>query len=138
MPKHEFSTEQPLRSETAGYVKKPSLKNKMHCVVFMVDASKLSSYPTGLSTTFQQLRQHITDLVREFKGQTDTIGRAGELLCMPISSIIPVKNYCSELDVDMNTDVLLLSAVDHILQYVDLYYEDNKPTVLEYNIDVDM
>ncbi|XP_055795298.1 urokinase plasminogen activator surface receptor-like [Salvelinus fontinalis] len=34
-----FSLEQPV-----GYVKKPSLKDKVHCVVFVVDASKVSSY----------------------------------------------------------------------------------------------
>ncbi|XP_041745602.2 interferon-induced protein 44-like isoform X2 [Coregonus clupeaformis] len=59
---HKFSPERPVRSETVGYVKKPSLKDKVHCVVFVVDASKVSSYTKGLGTTFQQLREHISDL----------------------------------------------------------------------------
>lgn len=53
--------------------------------------------------------------------------RAGALLGMSTSYIVPVKNYSSELDVDLNTDVLLLSAVDHILQYANLYFQDNAP-----------
>lgn len=45
-----------------GYVKRPSLKDKIHCVAFVVDASKILNYPKGLTTTFQQLREHISDL----------------------------------------------------------------------------
>lgn len=52
------------------------------------------------------------------------IVNAGALLGMAPSCIVPVKNYSSELDVDVNTDVLLLGAVDHILQYADLYFLD--------------
>lgn len=55
------------------------------------------------------------------------MGKAAALLGMSTSYIVPVKNYSSELDVDVNTDVLLLSAVDHILQYADLYFQDSTP-----------
>lgn len=51
--------------------------------------------------------------------------KAATLLGMSTSYIVPVKNYYHELNVDLNTDVLLLSAVDHILQYCDLYFQDN-------------
>ncbi|XP_067452675.1 interferon-induced protein 44 isoform X3 [Thunnus thynnus] len=146
---HKFSPDQPVRSETSGYVKRPSLKDKIQCVAFVVDASKISTYPKGLSTTFQQLREHISDLgvhqvallthvdkicsetakdvtqVYESRIIRDMMGKAAALLGMSTSYIVPVKNYSSELDLDVNTDVLLLSAVDHILQYADLYFQDN-------------
>nr|QHA24488.1 putative interferon-induced protein 44 [Oplegnathus fasciatus] len=148
---HKFSPDQSVRSETVGYVKRPSIKDKIHCVVFVVDASKILTYPKGLSTTFQQLREHISDLgvhqvallthIDQICPQTakdvsqvyessiirDTMGKAGALLGMSTSYIVPVKNYSSELDLHVNTDVLLLSAVDHILQYADLYFQDNTP-----------
>lgn len=66
----QFSPEQPVRPETAGYVKKPSLRDKIHCVVFVVDASKITFYPQGLNTAFQQLREHISDL-GEHRTDTD-------------------------------------------------------------------
>ncbi|XP_030582979.1 interferon-induced protein 44-like isoform X2 [Archocentrus centrarchus] len=147
---HKFRTDQPVSaSETVGYVKKPSLKDKIHCVAFVVDASKISAYPKGLSAIFKQLRKHISDLgvhqvallthvdqmcpetakevtaVYESRKIQDVMGKAAALLGMSTSYIVPVKNYSSELDVDVNTDVLLLSAVDHILQYADLYFQDN-------------
>ncbi|XP_019127896.2 interferon-induced protein 44 isoform X2 [Larimichthys crocea] len=148
---HKFSLDQPVRSETVGYVKRPSLKDKIHCVVFVVNASKMLTYPKGLSTTFQQLREHISDLgvhqvallthidqicpetnkdvthVYKSRSIQDMMGKAGALLGMSTSYIVPVKNYSSELDLDVNTDVLLLSAVDHILQYADLYFQDHAP-----------
>jgi len=46
--------------------------------------------------------------------------KAAEMLGMSASSIMPVRNYWSELDLDSDTDVLLLSAVDLIQQYADL------------------
>uniref|UniRef100_A0A673WLU3 Uncharacterized protein n=1 Tax=Salmo trutta TaxID=8032 RepID=A0A673WLU3_SALTR len=123
---HKFSPEQPVRSETVGYVKKPSLKDKVHCVVFVVDASKVSSYTKGLGTTFQQLREHISDLgvhqvallthvdkvcqdtacdiIQMYKSQ---MTKAGALLGMSTCNIVPVKNYSSELDVAENTDIYI-------------------------------
>ncbi|XP_034737130.1 interferon-induced protein 44-like isoform X1 [Etheostoma cragini] len=148
---HKFSPDQPVRSETVGYVKKPSLKDKIHCVAFVVDASKVLTYPKGFSSTFQQLREHISelgvhqvallthvdqicpetanDVAKVYKSHIirEMMSKAGALLGMSTSYIVPVKNYSSELDLDASTDVLLLSAVDHILQYAELYFQDNIP-----------
>ncbi|CAI5684984.1 interferon-induced protein 44 isoform X2 [Oreochromis niloticus] len=160
---HKFSPDQPVSaSETVGYVKRPSLKDKVHCVVFVVDASKITTYPKGLSTTFKQLRKHISDLgvhqvallshvdqvclqtakdvtgVYESRTIQDVMGKAAALLGMSTSYIVPVKNYSSELDLDVNTDVLLLSAVDHILQYADLYFQDNAPQNKELKTALDL
>ncbi|XP_061566036.1 interferon-induced protein 44-like isoform X2 [Cololabis saira] len=150
---HKFSPEQPVRSETVGYVKLPNLKDKIHCVAFVVDASKITMYPKSLRTTFKKLREHISDLgvhqvallthidqicpeitkdlTQVYKRQSirDVMSKAGALLGMSTSYIVPVKNYSSELDLDLNTDVLLLSAVDHILQYTDLFFQDHKPRI---------
>ncbi|XP_011613345.1 interferon-induced protein 44-like [Takifugu rubripes] len=149
---HVFSPVQPVNlSQTLGYRKRPSLEEKIHCVAFVLDAVKMSSYHGSLSSSFQQLREHISelgihqvallthvDLVCPETAQDVTnvyksrvvqaaINQAAALLGMSSSYVVPVKNYSSELDVDHNTDVLLLNAVDHILQYADLYFLDNSP-----------
>ncbi|CAG5863863.1 unnamed protein product [Menidia menidia] len=148
---HKFSPDKPVTSDTFGYVKTPSLKDKIHCVAFVVDASKIANYPKGLGTTFKKLREHISELgvhqvallthvdvicpetakdmsqVYKSRGIQDTMRKAAALLGMSPSYIVPVKNYAAELDVDVDTDVLLLSAVDHILQYADLFFKDLKP-----------
>ncbi|XP_028857353.1 interferon-induced protein 44 [Denticeps clupeoides] len=151
--RHMFSPDQPVRSETPGYVKKPALKDRIHCVAFVVDASKILSYSKAMSTTLQQLRQHFHDLgvhqvallthvdevcmqtaldasqVYHSKAVQQAMARASSLLGMPPSYIMPVKNYSKDLELDGHTSTLLLKAVDHILQYVDLYFKDNKEPV---------
>ncbi|XP_035996879.1 interferon-induced protein 44-like isoform X2 [Fundulus heteroclitus] len=148
---HKFSADQPVGPETEGYVKTPSLGDKIHCVAFVLDASKIASYSKGFSSTFKQLREHISQLgvhqvallthvdkicqetandvsqVYRSPSVRDTMNSAGALLGMSTSYIVPVKNYSSELDLDVNADVLLLSAVDHILHYVDLFFQDYMP-----------
>ncbi|MED6294745.1 hypothetical protein CHARACLAT_024254 [Characodon lateralis] len=152
---HKFSPDQPVGTETPGYVKTPGIGDKIHCVAFVVDASKITSYNKGFSSTFKLLREHISELgvhqvallthvdqicqetakdislVYKSLSVRETINKAGALLGMSTSYIVPVKNYSSELDLDVNTDVLLLSAVDHILQYVDLFLQDYVPQQTE-------
>ncbi|CAB1340137.1 unnamed protein product [Coregonus sp. 'balchen'] len=53
--------------------------------------------------------------------------KAAEVVGLPLSYVLPVKNYSSELSVSCNTDILLLSAVHHILQAVDDTYEEYCP-----------
>ncbi|XP_060797190.1 interferon-induced protein 44 isoform X2 [Neoarius graeffei] len=148
MEGHQFSAEEPVRSDTTGFTKKPSFKDKIHCVVFVVDASKINTYPKGLSTMFQKLRDnisslgvhqvalltHVDEVCTETSRDVSKVYRShqiqqlmvktGALLGMATSYIIPVRNYSSQLELDDNTDILLLSAVDHILQYADLYFQD--------------
>lgn len=54
--------------------------------------------------------------------------KIGALLGMSTAYIVPLKNSSSELDIDENTDILLLSTVDHILQYVDLHFQESAAT----------
>ncbi|KAM8888364.1 interferon-induced protein 44-like [Synchiropus picturatus] len=146
---HKFTQHTAITSETPGYIKKPSLQEKIHCVAFVVDASQLMTYHKSLSAAFAELREHISDLgvhqvalltnvdkvcIETAKDTSlvyrssiirDTMHRAGTLLGMSTSYIVPVKNYFSELSTSLNTDILLLKAVDHILQYVELYLKDN-------------
>ncbi|XP_017558030.2 interferon-induced protein 44-like isoform X1 [Pygocentrus nattereri] len=145
---HQFVPEQPVKSETSGYIKKPGLKDKVHCVVFVVDASKINTYSKVLSSTFQKLREHISnlgvhqvallthvdevcketsqDITHVYRSSTvqQLMAKAGALLGMATSYIVPVKNYSAQLELEESTDILLLTAVDHILQYVHLYFQD--------------
>lgn len=45
-------------------------------------------------------------------------------LGVPISCIIPVKNYSQELELDLHCDILLLSAVVQMLRFTDNYLDD--------------
>lgn len=48
-----------------------------------------------------------------------------EALGIPLSCVLPVKNYSEELELDLNTDLLLFSAVEQILNYADCFFENH-------------
>lgn len=45
-------------------------------------------------------------------------------LGVPLSCIIPVKNYSEELELDLKCDMLLLSAVIQMLRFADNYFDE--------------
>lgn len=47
-----------------------------------------------------------------------------ETLGIPLACILPVKNYSDELELDPVTDILLLTAVEQMLNYSDSFFEN--------------
>lgn len=47
-----------------------------------------------------------------------------ESLGIPLSCVLPVKNYSEELELDQDTDILLFSAVEQMLNYADSFFEN--------------
>ena len=45
-------------------------------------------------------------------------------LGVPLSCVVPVKNYSEELELDPNCDILLLCAVQQMLRFADNYFDD--------------
>lgn len=45
-------------------------------------------------------------------------------LGLPLSCIVPVKNYSKELEVDPNCDIVLLSAVIQMIRLADDYFDE--------------
>lgn len=45
-------------------------------------------------------------------------------LGVSLSAVIPVKNYCQELEIEPQTDILLLNAVVQILRAAEGYFDD--------------
>ncbi|XP_063065178.1 interferon-induced protein 44-like [Engraulis encrasicolus] len=145
---HKFSAFSPVGSDTAGYVKEPSLADRVHCVVYVVNASEMSTYSKTMTSTLQQLRKHVSALgVHQVALVThidkvhvntsdmsqvycstplkNVMEQASAVLGMPVSSMVPVKNYSMELHTERHTDTLLLQALELILQYVDLHLKEH-------------
>ena len=49
---------------------------------------------------------------------------ASARLGVPLSCVVPLKNYSEELELDPNTDILLLSAIIQMLRFADNYFDD--------------
>lgn len=43
---------------------------------------------------------------------------------VPVSCVLPVKNYSQELELELNCDVLLLTALQQMLNFAEDYLDD--------------
>uniref|UniRef100_A0A8C4T4A9 Interferon-induced protein 44-like n=1 Tax=Erpetoichthys calabaricus TaxID=27687 RepID=A0A8C4T4A9_ERPCA len=145
---YKFNSSEAIGSDTRGYISTPGIANKIACVAFVVDARKVQTYPDDIQEGLQELRLKIRDLgvpqvallthidevchavdkdvsrVYVCRHIQDKVTAAGNLLGLPVSCIVPVRNYSSELELDCSTDILILNALELILRYADLFYED--------------
>lgn len=145
---YRFNAAQPLTSETHGYRKSPELKDKVHCVVYVLDACKISIMPDKLEAKFSAIRRKANligipqlalitkvdeacplvkeDLTNVYKSGyiKDLLQEASVRLGLPVSCVVPVKNYSEELELQVSVDVLLLSALLQMLRAADDYFDD--------------
>ncbi|XP_023810027.1 interferon-induced protein 44-like [Oryzias latipes] len=146
--RYQFNPSVPLQSEAHGFCKSPGLKDKIHCVTYVLDASKISIMSTKMEEKLKTIRRKVNlmgipqlvlltkvdeacSLVKEdirnvYRSSyiRDVVQEAGTRVGVPLSCIIPVKNYSQELELDTNIDILLLSAAVQMLRFVDNFFDD--------------
>ncbi|KAJ8382111.1 hypothetical protein SKAU_G00028890 [Synaphobranchus kaupii] len=140
---HKFQRKAPIYPSAAGYQLAPALKDRIHCVAFVLDASKVLFYNKCLEDQLKEIRWEISDMdiphvilltnvdkvckaveadvqyVYRSHILKERIHKAAELMGLPVSFVLPVKNYSSEHSVNCNTDILLLSALNCMLGTID-------------------
>lgn len=146
--RYQFNPTASIQPSASRYLSSPSLENKIHCVVFVLDACKVGILSEKMEEKLKQLRikikqQDVPHLVLLTKvdelcptvaediknvytsrAVEKQIHTAAARLGIPISCVLPVKNYSYELELDDETDILILHAVQQILRMADLYFED--------------
>ncbi|XP_056233917.1 interferon-induced protein 44-like isoform X1 [Seriola aureovittata] len=146
--RYQFNPSAPLHSETPGYHKSPGLKDKIHCVAYVIDACKISIMPKKLEEKLDAIRSKVnlmgipqlvlltkvdeacplvsTDVRNVYKSGyiKDVMQEVSARLGVPMSCVLPVKNYSEELELDPKCDILLLSAVNQMLRFADNYFDD--------------
>uniref|UniRef100_A0A3P9KYF8 TLDc domain-containing protein n=1 Tax=Oryzias latipes TaxID=8090 RepID=A0A3P9KYF8_ORYLA len=146
--RYQFNPSVPLQSEAHGFCKSPGLKDKIHCVTYVLDASKISIMSTKMEEKLKDIRRKVNlmgipqlvlltkvdeacSLVKEdirnvYRSSyiRDVVQEAGTRVGVPLSCIIPVKNYSQELDLETSIDILLLSAAVQMLRFVDNFFDD--------------
>lgn len=146
--RYQFNASVPLQTDSSYYCKTPALKDRIHTVVFVMDACKIKLVSEKMSeklAAFRRKANHMgipqivlltkvdeacrlvgEDLTRVY--QSHYIYRMMQevslLLGVSVSAVVPVKNYSKELELDMNSDLLLLSAVLQIIRCTEAYCDD--------------
>ncbi|XP_046707539.1 interferon induced protein 44c2 [Silurus meridionalis] len=145
--KYQFNPSMPLQSESPYFCKAPSLKQKIHTVVYVMDACRiklLSDKMIEKMTAFRKVNQmgipqmvlltkvdeacrsvgedlkHIYQSHYIYKMVQEVSVRLG----VSLSTVVPVKNYIKELELDPCTDIVLLSAVLQMIRTAEAYFDD--------------
>uniref|UniRef100_A0A8C8DFH7 Interferon-induced protein 44-like n=1 Tax=Oryzias sinensis TaxID=183150 RepID=A0A8C8DFH7_9TELE len=139
--RYQFNPSVPLQSEAHGFCKSPGLKDKIHCVTYVLDASKISIMSTKMEEKLKTIRRKVNlmgkipqlvlltkvdevcSLVKEdirnvYRSSYIRDVEAATRVGVPLSCIIPVKNYSQELELETDIDILLLSAAVQMLRFL--------------------
>ncbi|XP_056303328.1 interferon-induced protein 44-like isoform X2 [Danio aesculapii] len=128
-----------------------SLQEKIHCVVYVIDATKISLMSEKLEEKLSAIRKKVNSLgiaqivlmtkVDEACPLVDEdlqslylssyiktkVQEVSSRLGVPVSCVLPVKNYSQELELELNCDVLLLTALQQMLNFAEDYLDDVAP-----------
>ncbi|XP_060629774.1 uncharacterized protein [Anolis sagrei] len=149
--KYQFNQAGPMQPTSPGYIKHPSLKDEIHCFVFIIEAPKIEILPDKLLEKLKTIKQRtnmfdlpqlviltkVDEICPSLGKNISNVYRSkvverkmqltAERLGIPLCNIVPVKNYCSELELKDNIDILILLALRQILRLGESYL-DNFPS----------
>ncbi|XP_045161383.1 interferon-induced protein 44-like [Mercenaria mercenaria] len=145
---YQFNPASPISAETDGFVDKPTLEDKVHCVVFVMDSTtlevtpakiiqKIKSFQTLMNqkgipqalllTKVDKLCKDVEKSVSQvFKSETveEHVEKASQLLGLPRGNVLPVKNYENEMQLEENISILALLSLRQILYFAEDYMEN--------------
>nr|XP_055073515.1 interferon-induced protein 44-like isoform X3 [Misgurnus anguillicaudatus] len=122
-----------------------SLEQKIHCVVFVIDTSKISLMSSKLEEKLVAIRKKVNslrvpqivlmtkvdeacpvvekDLQKVFLSSyiKKKVQEVSSRLGVPEYCVLPVKNYSQEHELNLNCDLLLLTALQQMLNFAEDY-----------------
>uniref|UniRef100_A0A4W5JWQ5 TLDc domain-containing protein n=1 Tax=Hucho hucho TaxID=62062 RepID=A0A4W5JWQ5_9TELE len=146
--RYQFNPSMSVQADGVGFCKSPGWKDMIHCVVYVLDACKVTLLSAKMVDKLAAIRKGINKLgvpqlvlltkvdeacplVREdltniyLSHYIERMTREVSV-CLGVSQscVLPVKNYSRELELDIHTDILLLTAVVQMLRYSNNYFDD--------------
>uniref|UniRef100_A0A8C2HQB5 TLDc domain-containing protein n=1 Tax=Cyprinus carpio TaxID=7962 RepID=A0A8C2HQB5_CYPCA len=146
--RYQFNPSMPIQPDSPHFNKSPGLKDKIHCVVYVIDTCKVKLFSDKMIDKFAVFRRKTNQLsipqlvlltkvdeacplvAEDLKNvyQSHYINKmmqeVSAQLGVSLSAVVPVKNYCHELEIDPQTDILLLNAVVQMLRATEGYFDD--------------
>ncbi|KAK3105723.1 hypothetical protein FSP39_004276 [Pinctada imbricata] len=131
-----------------GFIKSPNVKDKVHAVILVVDASTFDVMPEGIIAKIKDIQTVFNardlpqvifmtkidklcpdvsdDLTNVFRSETtfEVLSKISDCFGLPRGHIFPVKNYENETELDGNINILVLKALKQLLNFTDEYIED--------------
>ncbi|XP_058617659.1 interferon-induced protein 44-like [Onychostoma macrolepis] len=146
--RYKFNPTAPFQPDKQKASRPASLQEKIHCVVYVIDATKISLMSSKIEEKLSSIRRKVNSLgIAQIVLMTKVdeacplveenlqslyassyikskVQEVSSRLGVPVSCVLPVKNYSQELELDLNCDVLLLTALQQMLNFADDYLDD--------------
>ncbi|XP_076099527.1 interferon-induced protein 44-like [Mytilus galloprovincialis] len=143
--RHQFNPSVPISGDTPGFVVSPSLSDKIHCVIFVLDGSIVDVIPEKVIERMKNLQLRMNqrgipqvvlltkidkvceataeDISQVFYSPViqETVDRVSQIMGLPRSHILPIKNYESEMELNENVNILALLTLQQVLHFADDY-----------------
>nr|XP_022339418.1 interferon-induced protein 44-like isoform X2 [Crassostrea virginica] len=157
--KYMFNPALPLSPDVPAFIKSPKLRDQIHCVTFVLDATTVDVISEKILEKIRKLQVSmnqrgipqivlLTKIDKICKPLEDDVSltyfiptvqeyvdKVAAMIGLPRSHVIPVKNYENERELDNNINILNLLAMQQILHFADdfLYnhLDDLDPEILE-------
>ncbi|XP_053776880.1 interferon-induced protein 44-like isoform X2 [Desmodus rotundus] len=146
--RYHFNPQQPITCKHPNFIISPSLKDRIHCVAYVLDSSSINMLSSKMLAKLKQVQEEVLNCgiqqvalltkvtnyqevlqdnflnMKKCVTSGSEIMKIQEMLHIPTSNIFMVENYASEVELDPLKDILILSALRQILRAVDDYLED--------------
>ncbi|XP_052395582.1 interferon-induced protein 44-like [Carassius gibelio] len=146
--RYKFNPTEPFQPDEQKASRPASLQEKIHCVVYVIDATKISLMSDKFEEKLAVIHREISsldipqmvlmtkvdeacplvekDLYKIYLSPyiKSKVQEVSSRLGVPVSCVLPVKNYSQELELELNCDVLLLTALKQMLRLADDYLDD--------------
>ncbi|XP_055979496.1 interferon-induced protein 44 [Sorex fumeus] len=146
--RYKFNPTKPITPGHSNYISEPSLKDRIHCVAFVLNANSVDCLSHEMIDKIKRIRRELIKLgvvhvvLLTNVDSLDLITKSDFLdiySCMPVKSkieavhkklgivlsdILVVSNYTSEWELDTLKDFLILSALRQLLWATDDFLED--------------
>ncbi|XP_076099517.1 interferon-induced protein 44-like [Mytilus galloprovincialis] len=139
----QFNPSAPVTPDITGFVATPKLADKIHCVVFVIDGSTVDDMPQKVIEKTKGFQTHMNqrgipqivlltkidklcEAIHEDISQVffspvvqETVDGVSQILGLPRSHILPIKNYESEIELNEKLNILTLLTLQQILNSAD-------------------
>ncbi|XP_045403641.1 interferon-induced protein 44-like isoform X1 [Lemur catta] len=146
--RYQFNPHKPITPQHSAFITSPSLKDRIHCVAYVLDINSINSLSSKMVAKFKQVHKEVLNcgiahvaLLTKVKNYNEVLQgnflnmnrsmtsqsqvmKVSKMLDIPIRNILMVENYASEFELDPVKDVLILSALKQILRAADDILED--------------
>lgn len=143
--KYLFNSSTQFSSDSPGFVAIPSLKDKIHVVVIVMDATSIDIFPPAIIDKIKTLQTKViqkgipqvvllTQIDKICEGLQwnvsktfsipaieNLVDKAADLVGLPRAHILPVKNYEREMEPREDINILALLALRQMLNFADDY-----------------